>query len=139
MIKDQKISLNGKEIPNVREISVRLETPSDIRGIYREPTFAATIHIVRDASDNPIVDLFDMATNEDGRKNIITSGTLEFHGDDVKDQYSFDLNRYFISSWSLDNPTTPNAPTLESIELRVGAIKFNAGGGGSNFELRTFR
>jgi len=139
MIKDQKVKLNGKEIKNVREVSVRLETPGDRRGIYREPTFAATITIVRDASEFAIVDLFDIATNEDGRKNIVTSGTLEFHGDDVKDQYSFDLNRYYVSNWTLHNPSTPHAPTLESVELKVGALKFNAGGGGANFELKTFK
>jgi hypothetical protein len=139
MIKDQKITLNGRTIPNVREVTVKLETPGDRRGIYREPTFAATVHIVRDASDNPIVDLFEMTTNEDGRKNILTSGTLEFHGDDVKDQYKFELKRSFISNWTLNNPSSPNAPTLESVEIRVGHIEFNGPDGGGNFELKTFK
>ena len=139
MIKDQKIKLNGREIHNVREVSVKIETPSDKRGIYREPTFAATITVVRDASDNPTVDLFDMTTNLDGRKNILQSGTLEFHGDDVKDQYAFELKKSFISHWSLNNPSSPNAPTLETIELKVGAIEFKAGGGGGKFEIATFK
>lgn len=139
MIKDQKISLNGVEIKNVREVSVKVETPGDRRGIYREPTFAATVTIIRDASEFAIVDLFDMATNEDGRKNIITSGKLDFHGDNVQDQYSFELNRYFVSNWTLKNPSSPNAPTLESVELKVGSLVFAAGGGSGNFDLRTFR
>lgn len=139
MVNHQKITLNGKTIPNIREISVKLETPGDKRGIYREPTFAATVHIVRDASENPIVDLFDMATNEDGRKNIVTSGLLEFHGDDVKDQYSFTLKRFFVSNWTLHNPSSPNSPTLESVELKVGHIEFKAPDGGANFELKTFK
>lgn len=139
MIKDQKIKLNGVEIKNVREVSIRIETPGDKRGIYREPTFAATINIIRDASEFAIVDLFEMATNEDGRKNIITSGNLDFHGDDIQDQYSFDLKRYFVANWVLKNPSSPNAPTLESVEIKVGSITFNAGGGGANFDLRTFK
>jgi hypothetical protein len=139
MIKEQKIKLNGKDIPNVREISVKLETPFDKRGIYREPTFAATVTIIRDASFNPIVDLFDMATNEDGRKNIIKSGTLEFHGDDVQDQYSFEITKAFITNWNLHNPSSPNSPSLEKIELKVGAIEFKAGGGGAKFDLATFK
>lgn len=138
MIKEQKISLDGKTIPNVREITVHLETPADSRGIYREPTTAATITVVRDASDNPIMDLFKLATNADGRKYIITSGTLEFHGDDVQDQYSFEIKKAFISHWEIDNPSSPNAPTLETIELKVGSITFNAGGGGANFALANF-
>lgn len=139
MIKDQKISLNGVDIKNVREVSVKVETPGDRRGIYREPTFAATVTIIRDASEFAIVDLFDMATNEDGRKNIITSAKLEFHGDNVQDQYSFELNRFFVSNWTLKNPSSPNAPTLESVELKVGSLVFAAGGGSGNFDLRTFR
>lgn len=139
MIKDQKVSLNGKEIKNIREISVKLETPYDKRGVYREPTFAATITIIRDASFHPIVDLFDMATNEDGRKNILKSGTLEFHGDDVQDQYSFDISKAFISNWNLHNPSSPDALTLEKIELKVGGLEFKAGGGGAKFDLVTFK
>jgi len=139
MIKDQKISLNGVEIKNVREVSVKVETPGDRRGIYREPTFASTITIVRDASEFAIVDLFDMTTNEDGRKNIITSGLLEFHGDDIQDQYSFELKRFFVSNWTLKNPSSPNAPTLESVELKVGSIVFSAGGGSGTFDLKTFK
>lgn len=138
MIKDQKIKLNGKEIPHVREVSVRIETPTDKRGIYREPTIAATIVITRDASDFAIVDLFEMATNEDGRKNIMTSGNLEFHGDDIQDQYSFDLKKAFISHWSLNNPGETNAPTLETVEIKCGDIEFKAGGGGATFKLEDF-
>ena len=139
MVNNQKITLNGKTIPNIREISIKIETPSDRRGIYREPTFAATVHVVRDASDIAIIDLFDMATNEDGRKNILTSGTLEFHGDDVKDSYKFELKKSYIANWTLNNPSSPNAPTLESVEIRVGQIDFNAPDGGASFELKTFR
>jgi hypothetical protein len=139
MIKDYAIKLNGTNVPNVREVSVKIETPADARGVYREPTFAATIHVVRDASDNPIVDMFGMATNEDGRKVILTSGTLEFHGDDVKDSYAFEIKKAFVSSWSLDNPTSPNAPTLESFELKVGELAYKAGGKGSTFKLDKFR
>jgi len=127
MIKDYAIQLNGVKIPNVREISVKFETPADTRGVYREPTVAAVINIVRDASDIPIVDAFAMATNEDGRKNILTSGTLEFHGDDVKDNYSFEIKKEFVSSWSLTNPEDPTSPTLESFELRVGEIEYKVG------------
>ncbi|GEM_PF-2098799 len=139
MIKDYAIQLNGVKIPNVREISVKFETPADTRGVYREPTVAAVINIVRDASDIPIVDAFAMATNEDGRKNILTSGTLEFHGDDVKDNYSFEIKKAFVSSWSLTNPEDPTSPTLESFELRVGEIEYKAGGKGAKFGLKNFR
>jgi len=134
----KKVVLNGKEIKNPQEVSVHIETPFDKRGIYREPTFAATITIVRDSTDNPTVDLFDIATNEDGRKNIIT-GQLDFHGDDVKDNYSFVIKRAFVSNWSLNNPTQPNMPTLETVELKVGSLEYKAGGGGAPFDLSTFK
>lgn len=136
MIKN--VVLNGKTISNPQEVSVEIDTPFDRRGIYREPTFAATVRITRDATDNAIVDLFDIATNEDGRKNII-SGQLDFHGDDVKDEYSFILKRMFVSNWTLNNPTAPNMPTTETIELKVGSLEYKAGGGGASFDLETFK
>jgi len=139
MIKDYAITLNGMKIPNVHEINVRIETPTDNRGIYREPTYVATIKVVRDASNNAVLDVFGMATNEDGRKNIFTSGTIECHGDDLKDNYTFDIKKAFISRWSLDNPTQPEAPTLETFELKVGAIEYKAGGKGAKFELKDFK
>ena len=139
MIKDYAITLNGVAIPNIREVRVSIETPHDKRGIYREPTFAATVSVVRDASDNPIVEPFAMATNEDGRKNILTSGTLEFHGDDVRDSYAFQIKRAFVSSWALENPREPSSPTLEHFELKVGEMEYKAGGKGAKFSLKNFK
>jgi len=139
MIKDYSIQLNGKKIPNVHEVTVHLETPNDGRGIYREPTTAVTITVIRDASNNPIVDLIAMATNTDGRKNILTSGTIECHGDDVKDNYSFDIKRAFISHWELVNPAGTDAPTVESIELKVGEMEYKAGGKSATFGLKDFK
>jgi hypothetical protein len=133
------VKLNGTEVPDVREVIFRVDTPSDGRGLFREETFAATITIVRDASDNPIVDVFGMATNEDGQKNIITSGALEFHGDDVKDNYAIEIKKAFISLWSLDNPTSPSAPSLESFELKVGELEYKAGGKGAKFKLEDWK
>ena len=139
MIKDYAIKLNGVTIPNVQEVRVRIETPADSRGIYREPTFAATISITRDASNNAIVDAFGMATNEDGRKNILTSGTIECHGDDIKDNYVFEIKKAFISRWALKNPIEPLLPTLESFEIKVGELEYKAGGKGAKFALKDFK
>jgi hypothetical protein len=135
----ESVNLNGKLIPHVREVNVRVETPADIRGIYREPTLAATINITRDASDFAITELFELATNSDGRKNILTDGTLDFVSDDTGEQYSFNLKKYFVNNWHLSNPSSPDAPTLETIEIKVGTIEFKAAGGGANFELDTFK
>ncbi|MDI6804864.1 MAG: hypothetical protein QME58_13670 [Bacteroidota bacterium] len=139
MIKDYAIKLNGVTIPNVQEVRVRIETPGDSRGIYREPTFAATINITRDASNNAIVEAFGMATNEDGRKNILTSGTIECHGDDIKDNYAFEIKKAFISRWALKNPIEPQLPTLESFEIKVGELDYKAGGKGAKFALKAFK
>lgn len=135
----ESVKLEGKLIPHVREVMVRVDTPSDVRGIYREPTLAATVNIVRDASDFAITELFELSTNTDGRKNILTDGVLDFVSDDTGEQYSFNLKKYIINGWSLVNPLSPNEPTLESIEIKAGHIEFKAGGGGANFELDTFK
>lgn len=139
MIKNYSIQLDGKTIPNVNEVTVQIQTPSDQRGVYREPTQAVTITVVRDASHLAIVDLFGLATNEDGRKYIITSGNLEFIGDTAADNYAFEIKRAFVSRWEIDNPTSPSAPTRETIELKCGSITFSAGGGSGNFDLKNFK
>ncbi len=139
MIKNYSITLDGKTISNVREVTVQVETPSDARGVFREPTQAVTITVVRDASHVGTVELFGLATNEDGRKYIIPSGTLEFIGDTAADNYSFEIKRAFISRWEIDNPTSPNAPTRETVELKCGSLTFNAGGGAANFDLKNFK
>ena len=118
MIKGYAIKLNGVSIPNVQEVQVRIETPGDARGIYREPTFAATINVVRDASNNAVVDAFGMATNEDGRKNILTSGTIECHGDDVKDNYAFEIKKAFISRWSFKQSNITGIPDTRVIRVK---------------------
>jgi hypothetical protein len=141
MIKDHKITLNGKEITNIREVTVKIETPGDIRGIYREPTFAPIITITRNASDHPTVDLFDLATNIDGRKNLLTSGTLEFTDDNMASPklYSFKIKSAFISNWTLNNPEDPHEPTTETVELRVGELEYNADGKNASFALEYFK
>ena len=139
MIKDYAIKLNGITIPNVQEVKVTIETPCDARGIYREPTFAATILVTRDASNNAIVDAFGMATNEDGRKNILTSGTIECVGDAILDNYAFEIKKAYISRWTLNRTVSPHEPTLESLELKVGELGYKAGGKGANFGLKAFK
>jgi len=139
MIKDYTIMLNGKKIPNILEVTVRIFTPHDERGVYREPTFPASITVVRDASNMAIVDAFEMATNQDGRKNVLASGTIDCHGDDVKDTYSFNIKAAIISHWSLNNPPQPNAPTIETFELKVGSLEYKAGGKGATFGLKEFK
>ncbi len=135
----ESVKLEGVSIPHVVEASVKVETPADERGIFREPTLAAMVHIVRDASDFAIIDLFGFATNTDGRKNILTNGVLDFVSDDTGEQYSFNLKKYIVTGWTLKNPVLPNEPTLESIDIRAGQIEFKAGGGGAEFELDTFK
>ncbi|TAK64522.1 MAG: hypothetical protein EPO24_03255 [Bacteroidetes bacterium] len=138
MIKDYQVKIGNVTVPNVQSVTVSIETPSDQKGIYREPTFAATITIVRDASNKAFIDAFGLATNDDGRKNMLTSGSLEFHGDDIKDEYAFNIKRGFVSGWMLHNPTAANAMTTETIELKVGSLEYKAGGGSAEFTRNDF-
>lgn len=137
--KDNVIKLGGHEINDIREISVEIETPSDARGIFREPTFAATITIVRDGSDTGCWELFEMATNEDGRK-VLIDGTLAFTGDELAgaNLYTFTLKRAFIASWTLECPAETDEPTTETVILRVGDLEFHDGSQGASFKLKNF-
>ena len=134
------IHINDIDIPDVREVTISIETPSDNRGIFREPTIAVTITITRDASDNAIGDLFQLATNGDGRKKIIT-GELGFVSDELENPaiYNFKIVKAFISKWVLDNPSSTTDPATEMIELKVGEIDFtDVAGGSAKFMLKHF-
>lgn len=124
MIKDYTIKLNGIPIPNITDIEIKLESPKDDMGMKTENTFAATITIKRNASENAIIDVFKLATNLDGKK-ILFPGKLEFETDDKKKEYSFDLKSAYIAKWTLTNPSGASEPTEESFDLRVGHLIFN--------------
>lgn len=136
--KDNAIKLGGIEIEDVREISIEVETPADSRGIFREPTFAATITVVRDASDTAMIELYEMATNVDGRK-VLIDGQIDMTGDELAGykNYSFIIKKAFICNWTLDSPTAPDEPTTETVVLKCGNIEFNDGAT-SSFKLKNF-
>lgn len=137
MIKE--IKLNGVVIPHVRDIKVDIETPVDeVTGVYREKTVACTVTITRDASDFGITELFDFATNLDGRKKIHTSAMIEMETDDKETQYYFELKKYFISDWELNNPSDPSQATTETVVIRAGEMTYNGGSAPADFALRDF-
>ncbi len=132
MIKNQSITLNGEKVTHVQSINISIDTPVSGGG----GTYAPSILIERDATDIALATFFKVATNEDGRKNIITA-LLEFHGDDSKDDYKFDIKKGIVSRWSLTSGT--NQPTTESIEIRAGEMSFNAGGKPADFSMPDFK
>lgn len=137
MIKDYKIKLGGVDISNVNEITVNVQSPSDNMGMKTEATFAAEITVRRNASENALTDIFRMATNADGRKNII-NGELSFISDDNGAEYGFILDKAFIRSWTLINPSSAGAPTDETFIIKVGKMSYKTGSGAAEFNLPLF-
>ena len=141
---DYVIKLDGKKIPSVTSVNVKVETPKDSLGLQTEPTYAAEIEIKRKASepDMAIIDLFELATGgplgRDGRKYIFKSGNLEFSTDDGQKKYMFEIKKAFIAEWSITNPADPSAPTEETVTIRAGSIAFAADGGNVDFTLKNF-
>jgi hypothetical protein len=142
MIKEYTIELKGAKIPNIMEVTIVLESPKDSMGMKTENTFAATIQVKRNASENAITKVFDLATNKDGKKNLF-DGKLEFISDDGQKPYKFVLKSAYISQWTLTNPSSASSPTEESFELKVGHMIFegltkSGGTAKAEFELPLF-
>ncbi len=137
MIKE--VSINGVDIPNVTEVDVQLITPGDERGIYREETYAAIIKIERDSSEIGMTELFNMTTNDDGRKVILKEGKIICQTEDMEHDFQFELKKFIISKWGLKHPEESDHGLVEYVELRVGEIGFNADGSQANFELESFK
>jgi hypothetical protein len=137
MIKDYKIKLGGIEIPNVSEISVTVSSPADGLGMKTEATFAAEITVRRNASEEAITDIFKLATNGDGRKNIV-NGEMRFISDDNGAEYGFDLEKAYVKSWNLNNPSSAGLQTEESFVIKVGKMSYKAPDGAAKFDLALF-
>ena len=142
MIKDYTIELNNTKIPNIMEITVALESPKDGMGMKTENTFAATVSVKRNASENAITKVFALATNKDGKK-FLFDGKLEFISDDGQKPYKFDLKSMYVSRWTLSNPSSASSPTEETFELKVGRMIFegqtkDGGTAKSEFDLPLF-
>lgn len=142
MIKDYTIELNNTKIPNIMEITVTLESPKDSMGMKTENTFAATIKVKRNASENAITKVFSLATNKDGKK-FLFEGKLEFMSDDGQKPYKFDLKSTYVSAWTLTNPSSASSPTEEEFELKVGRLIFegltkDGGSAKAEFDLPLF-
>ena len=70
-----------------------------------------------------VLDVFALATNEDGKLNIIT-GELDFIDDEGKLDYHFSIKKALVSEWTLINASAASAPTLERFTLKVGEMVY---------------
>ena len=123
MIKKYQIKLNDIIIPDIRSVTVKFDGPASNKGVGSPPTKAADVTVVRDASDRAILDPFALTTNEDGKMNIITA-EIDFTDDEGKREYHFSIKKALVHEWTLDNPASATAPTLETFKLKVGDMVY---------------
>lgn len=123
MITKYEIKLNDIVIPDIRSVSVEFSVPASKKGIGSPPTTAADVKVVRNASERAVLDIFALATNDDGKLNIITA-ELDFMDDEGKVDYHFSIKKALVSEWTLENSSSPDSPTLEKFTLKVGEMEY---------------
>jgi hypothetical protein len=132
----KSVKIAGTEIPEVHQVSVRIETPVGPRGDYDGRTTAATVRLSRRGRNSPIAEMFQKATNEDGRLNLIT-GTIVLQNSKLQETYTIDLKEAFISGWEFLQPPEDNDMT-ELITLKVGSMTLAGGGKSKSFKVPEF-
>lgn len=135
------MQMNGVFISNIRSVKLVVDGPADSEGIDNRRTIAATIEVERDASEEPILDIFDVATNLDGRENILSDGetSISFVSDDHTVSYRIEVKKGFISEWGLLNPSAPSAPTIEYFTLKVGHLLYDIDGEKAEYKIETIK
>ena len=96
--------------------------------------------IERDASEHAILDLFDIMSGEskDGAKTPVT-GHIEFVRDDHRDTYRFEIKQAYMSEWTLTNPSSATAPTIETFKLTVEEMEYQLGRETAVYAVPTFK
>jgi len=131
----KSVTIDGTPIEEVQGVTVYVETPSNERGHYETRTRAATVQLLRRASNTPIVNMFKDATNGDGRLNIIT-GEIKLQNALMNETYTITMNQAFISEWHFTQPE--NDMLYEVITLKVGDLTLSGGGNPKSFKLPEF-
>jgi len=132
----KSVKIAGTEIPEVQEVSLRIETPVGPRGDYDGRTAAATVQLVRRGRNTPMSEMFKTATNEDGRLNI-TSGTIVLQNSKHQETYTIELREAYVSGWEFSQPPEDD-DMVETITLKVGNMTLAGGGKSKSFKVPEF-
>jgi hypothetical protein len=132
----KSVKIAGTEIPEVQEVSLRIETPVGPRGDYDGRTTAATVQLVRRGRNTPMSEMFKTATNEDGRLNI-TSGTIVLQNSKHQETYTIELREAYVSGWEFSQPPEDD-DMVETITLKVGNMTLAGGGKSKSFKVPEF-
>lgn len=134
----KQVIINGQEIDEAHGVNITIQTPISPRGDYNGRTHAANVEIIRRASKTPTVALFQNATNEDGRFNMIEA-KIVLQNSIRQETYTLDMKECYISEWHFTQP--PNNDMLyEVFTLKVGKMTLSSASEGSSvdFTVREF-
>ncbi len=132
----QSVELGGVKIEDVLSVSISLYTPTGASGNYEGRTSPATIQIVRRARTKPSSELFDLATNEDGKMEFI-KGKVVLQNSRKKTTYTIDFEEAIISGWVFSQPQGDSSLT-EDLTIVAGKISMNAAGKPASFRVPGF-
>lgn len=128
------VKLAGVELKDVLGITIAIRTPQDGRGTYGGFTTAPTITISRRPTNEPMIEGFQFATNEDGRMKHI-EGEIQLQNSLTETTYDIRFKKAYIVDWSIED-SDEVSDDKEIITIMCGQIEINAGGEGASFEVR---
>jgi hypothetical protein len=132
----KSVELGGIKIEDVLSVSISLYTPTGASGAYEGRTSPATIQIVRRARTKPMSELFDLATNEDGRMEFV-KGKIVLQNARKKDTYTIEIDEAIITGWDFSQPQGDSALT-ENVTIVAGKITLSGGGKSAPFRVPDF-
>ncbi len=126
MPKPSLVKIDGVEITQVTSVEFGYETPTDENGYFTTalPHYGK-ITLSRKATDDPLITLFKLATNQKGTKKTFV-GEIKLVDTEDKPTYTAVFKNAFIEQWSLTQ-NAEDAPGNEVVVLRIGELTFHAG------------
>ncbi len=134
----KQVIINGKEIDEAHGVNITINTPTSPRGDYNGRTHAANVEIIRRASKVPTIDLFQNATNKDGRFNLIEA-KIVLQNSMRQETYTLDMKECYIEEWHFQQLNRDDM-LYEVITLKAGKMTLSSASEGSSadFTVREF-
>ena len=125
----KEVKIADIDLSEVQGVTVSVETPFGPRGDYEGRTHCAVVTLFRRARNKPTLDLFKMATNEDGRLALV-KGSITLESSAMQVTYTIEMEEAFIAKWYFSQPPDDDM-LFETVELHVGKMILHTPNGGA--------
>lgn len=131
------VKIDEKSIPDVEWVEFTYETPTEQGGYLSNATpYFGLIKLKRLATNNPMADLFALATNNDGTQRKF-NGEITLVDNENETTYSVSFKKAFVEQWTV-RQTHSNLPGEETVVLRVEQLTFHAGSENESVDFKNY-